>query len=136
MAVRFGFRKKERLKSRKAIDALFTGGKSLSQFPLRCMYAIFPAGAAAASPVQAGVSVSKKHFKKAVHRNRIKRLVREAYRLQKVSFTELVVQRNLRVHLFFLFVDKHLPAFETIRVAVAGCLAQLEKIIQKHESPA
>lgn len=100
------------------------------------MYAILPAGEQTVSSVQAGVTVSKKHFKKAVHRNRIKRLMREAYRLQKVSFTELVNTRNLSVQVFFLFVDKHLPPFITVRLAMAACLEQLEKIIRKHESPA
>lgn len=73
------FRKSERLCSKKVIDALFAGGnKSFSAFPLRVVYMERP------EPVsQVLVSVSKRHFKHAVDRNRVKRQIREAYRLNK-----------------------------------------------------
>ena len=71
--------KEERLCSRKVLEELFSGGhQSVSAFPIRAVF--MPNG-------QAGVriltSVSKRYFKRAVKRNRIKRQLREAYRLQK-----------------------------------------------------
>ena len=77
--------------------------------------------------VQAGVTASKKHFKKAVDRNRIKRLLRECYRLQKTSLLETVKQKKLKAHVFFMFVDKTLPEFNAVKEAMNKCLIQLQK---------
>ena len=78
------YSKKEKLKSKKLIEALFENGQSVSAFPLRLIYlpTTFKDGVMA----KTGVSVSKRHFKKAVDRNRVKRLMREAYRLGKASY--------------------------------------------------
>jgi len=120
------FGKSEKLKSRKQIDALFRQGRSLASGPLRLRYAWAPAVAGTA-PAQAGFSVSKKHFKRAVDRNRIKRLLREAYRLQKAPLLALLQQQNKNAHLFMLYTDKALPDFETIYTAVAQCLQRLQQ---------
>jgi ribonuclease P protein component len=74
--------KAEKLKSKKLIDTLFIEGKSVKSFPLRMVYIETPLSTDAYM-VQAGVSVSKRNFKLAVSRNRIKRLMRESYRLHK-----------------------------------------------------
>lgn len=79
------FRKEERLCSRKAIEELFGGGhKSLSAYPIR---AVFRHNGTATTRIL--VSVSKRYFKRAVKRNRIKRQIREAYRLQKETLLPL-----------------------------------------------
>ena len=71
--------KEERLCSKKALDELFGGGhQSVASFPLR---AVFMTTEEAGARIL--VSVSKRFFKRAVHRNRIKRQLRETYRLQK-----------------------------------------------------
>jgi ribonuclease P protein component len=133
MAKRFGFGRKERLKSRKAIEALFTSGKSLSQFPVRAMYKMEPS----TQPiVQVGVTASKRHFKKAVDRNRIKRLLREAYRLQKHSLLETSNNKGLNLHILFMYMDKTLPGFDTVKEAVSRCLVQLQKAVEGYENPA
>ena len=75
------FNKEERLKSRKLIQQLFAEGKSLNAFPIRLLY--LPSDHDSPYRIQAGVTVSKRNFKKAVQRNRIKRKVREAYRKNK-----------------------------------------------------
>lgn len=81
---RYKLGKQARLKSRKAIDQLFKDGKSFTVFPFRVIYQFTKLPVSPdAFQLQAGFSVSKRHFKKAVDRNRIKRLMREAYRLQK-----------------------------------------------------
>ena len=71
----------EKLKSRSLITLLFSEGKSVSKYPLRLVYV--PAGLPDNQLLQIGVSVSKKHFKRAVDRNYYKRLLRECYRLNK-----------------------------------------------------
>ena len=71
--------KEERLCSRKVLEELFGGGhQSVSAFPIRAVYMPNEVGV-----VRVMVSVSKRYFKRAVKRNRIKRQLREAYRLQK-----------------------------------------------------
>jgi ribonuclease P protein component len=76
--------KKEKLKSKKLIEQLFLEGQSISAFPLRLVY--LPISFNDNTIVKTGVSVSKRNFKKAVDRNRIKRLLRESYRLHKASY--------------------------------------------------
>ncbi|WOC39235.1 ribonuclease P protein component [Polaribacter sp. HL-MS24] len=73
--------KLERLKSKKLIEKLYQDGNSVKLFPLRMMY--LQTAHTSDFPAQVGVSVAKRNFKLAVDRNRIKRLMREAYRLQK-----------------------------------------------------
>lgn len=131
MAVkRFGFGKKEKLKSRKQIEALFLNGKSFAAFPLRITYQFIPSEE---SSLQAGVTAGKKYFKKAVDRNRIKRLIREAYRLQKNELTEVLKQKKLRGFLFFMYTDKTMASLDTIKEAMNKALKRLEKIAEANE---
>ncbi|MBK8562617.1 MAG: ribonuclease P protein component [Saprospiraceae bacterium] len=78
----FTFKKAERLKSLKVIGGLFKGGQSFGVYPLRLFWSVQPMPEGGA-PVQFTVSVPKKNYKSAVARNRIKRKVREAWRLNK-----------------------------------------------------
>lgn len=108
------FKKEERLKSKKQIEALFEGGKSVDAFPLKAVWIKtnpqFP------FPAQAGFSVSKKYFPKAVDRNRVKRLMREAYRLRKTQLYEILAQKNTGLSLMLLYVGrKQIDFIETDR---------------------
>ncbi len=75
------FSKEEKLKKKILISELFEKGKSISVFPLRLIY--HQIDHEAPYKIQAGVSVSKRNFKKAVQRNHLKRLMRESYRINK-----------------------------------------------------
>ncbi len=78
------FPKSERLCSRKAIEALFAGGnRAFSAFPLRVVYRVIPQVPSPSLSPQVLISVSKRHFKHAVDRNRAKRQIREAWRLNR-----------------------------------------------------
>lgn len=121
-----GFGKQERLKSRKQIDALFADGKSSTAFPVRVKYRFVPR-AEGALPVLAGVSASRRAFKHAVNRNRLKRLLREAYRLQKAELVQTVSGTSLQAQLFFLYTDKSIAPFKVIYAAVGACLKQLQQ---------
>ncbi len=83
------FSKRERIVSRKLIERLFSQGSShsTSAYPLRIVYMETER---AEVPVKMMVSVSKRHFKRAVKRNRVKRQVREAYRHHKQLLIERV----------------------------------------------
>ena len=74
----------EKLKSKKLIEHLFAEGKSVSAHPLRLIF--IEASFDDDVKLKVGVSVSALNFKKAVDRNRIKRLLRECYRLQKHAY--------------------------------------------------
>ena len=123
----FGFGKAERLKSRKIIDALFANRKSIAYFPLRVKYGFAARRGMESKPVQAGVSVPKKAFKRAVDRNRLKRQLREAYRLQKGNLIQIAEAKGLQVHLFFMYTDKAPAPFAVIYTAMTTCLLQLEQ---------
>lgn len=79
--MRFQYSKKDKLKSKKLIEHLFNEGKSVTVYPLRLIY--LKTDYEDGSTLKTGVSVSKRLHKNAVARNRIKRLLREAYRLNK-----------------------------------------------------
>ena len=95
---------KEKLKSKKLIEQMFDEGDSVLAYPLRLVYleTSFDDG----SQFKTGVSVSKRHFKKAVDRNHIKRLLREAYRLHKdVYFNNITTQYAFMI----LYIGNHKP---------------------------
>ena len=106
-------------------------------YPFRIYYrkvALPPAMDTDSSPVsllQAGVSVSKRHFKHAVDRNRIKRLMREGYRLQKGGLILALQNRHICLHLFIIYTGKELPAFEEVMTKMHTALLRLEKEIER-----
>jgi len=107
MAKAFSYNKKEKLKGRKSFELLFTKGKSLVVFPVKVFYLqpLKPVN----NNVKAGVGASSRTFKKAVQRNRIKRLLREAYRLHKLPLHDFLQQHQQQLIVFFLYIDKTLP---------------------------
>lgn len=99
------FPKKEKLKSKKLIERLFDEGQSVSSYPLTLIY--LEDGISN----KVGVSVSKRHFKKAVHRNRIKRLLRESYRHNK----NLLIDNNINGFAFMiLYLGKDFPEYNMV----------------------
>ena len=122
----FGLPKAEKLKSRKEIDALFAGKRRFSVYPLQVWYTVKIDEEAPG--VQVGVTCSKRHFKRAVDRNRVKRLIREAYRLQKAILME-TLKEDQQVQLFFVFLDKTLPDYTDVFDAMTTCLQTLKKKI-------
>ena len=107
------FSKRERLCSKKLIDTLFGTGRShaMTAFPLKVVYRLVDnvtettasAGAVTETNVQVLISVPKKHFKRAVKRNRVKRQVREAYRKHK-SYVTLRVKELTDKQLLIAFI--------------------------------
>jgi ribonuclease P protein component len=81
--MKFTLGKEERLKSNKLIEKLYQEGTSIKVFPLRMVY--IQTTHTSTYPAQMGVSVPKRNFKRAVDRNRLKRLLRESYRKEKYT---------------------------------------------------
>ncbi len=124
----FTLGKKERLKSRKQIEQLFKEGKTFSVQPLRIYYTV-QSTPAVTSPLQFGVAVGTRQFKHAVDRNRIKRLIREAYRLQKNEIQEQLKLKNKTLNVFFIYTGKELPQYQLIYETVRIALQKLRQII-------
>lgn len=129
-------RKEERLCSKKLIDTLFgTGGShAMTAYPLKAVYRLIDnktetsvsKEAIVESNVQVLVSVPKKHFKRAVKRNRVKRQVREAYRKHK-SFVTLRVneQTDKQLLIAFIWLSNELMDSVTIEQRVCNLLQRI-----------
>ncbi len=103
------YSKKDKLKSKILIDQLFAAGKSVSAYPLRLVY--IPTTFNDDVKAKTGVSVSKRYFKLAVDRNRIKRLLRESYRLNKAAyFNNITTQYAFMI----LYIGKEKPTLKQI----------------------
>ena len=136
MRKQFTLGKEERLKSRKQIEQLFDKGKSIVITPFRIYFLIDEMLNAQLSMfnVQFGVGVSAKNFKKAVDRNRIKRLTREAWRLQKNEISEKAKETQRQLNVFFIYTGKELPDFKTVKDKVAIALKKLADKIDENIS--
>lgn len=116
------------MKSRKLIEELFSKGNSFSHPPIRVTY--LPAE----SGLQAGVGVSSRNFKKAVDRNRIKRQIREAYRLQKGPLRQLLSDGQKGLLLFFTCTSRELPEYNALAEAMWKSIGRLIKITNEKGS--
>lgn len=109
---RFTYSTSEKLKSRKLLNQVFAEGKSLNVYPLKITYSI--QDIESLSTAKIAVGASSRYFKKAVDRNRVKRLIREAYRLHKHNLLDLLPEKK-QLSVFILFVGKDMN--ETVLIA-------------------
>lgn len=122
MAKQFTLNKAERLKRRKIIEQLFSEGRAVTAFPIRVQYKTV---GELTVPLQAGFSVSSRNFKRAVDRNRIKRLMREAYRLQKLPLEQALQTKEQQLALFLIYTGKELPDYALVKEKVDVVLKKL-----------
>jgi ribonuclease P protein component len=122
----FSYNKKEKLKSRKQLEHIFTEGKSFTVFPVKIFYEL---NNEQDNIIKTGVGVSRKNFRKSVHRNRIKRLLREAYRTEKPALLNYLEENKKQIALFFLYVDKIQPDYfslkQTIQTAIKKLISEM-----------
>ena len=112
------FPKTEKLCNYHRIQALFKEGKSLKKYPLKLLYLPLDKEAV---PTELLISVPKKKLKRAVDRNRIKRLLRESYRMEKHQLSSLEHSYSLA----FIYMSQELITYGQMRALVAGLLQQL-----------
>ena len=119
--ISFSFPKKERLCSRLQMEQLLTLKQSFFSYPLKCYFQFLPLGDEN-SVSKMAVSVPKKLEKTAVGRNKIKRWVREAYRLKKHLLYNDLSEKGVVVNLLFVCVGKENLSFALIEKAVTEIL--------------
>lgn len=127
------FGKKEKLVSKKTIDALFSGGnsRSMSAYPLRVVF-MRKERNETEEPAQVMVSVSKRHFKRAVKRNRVKRQIREAYRLNKHLLYEALEQKkDTAVAMAFIWQSDELAETALITEKMQSLLSRMAEKISR-----
>lgn len=119
------FTKTERLKSEKRIGELFEKGLSVDTPLFRIIYLFLEDPSP--FPALAAFSASKRNFPRAVDRNRIKRLMREAYRLHKNALYAFLNEKNLRIVLMILFTGKRIPDFKQVETNLSVSLQLLKE---------
>ena len=132
------FQKSERIVSKKLIEEIFSGKDHQSKiaFPLRIVYMerrFYPADGSdtpslrptGEPPVAVLMSVSKRHFKHAVDRNRVKRQLREAYRLNKQMLTSQV-PADRQLCLAFIWLSDSLTSSEVVNSKVISLLNRIK----------
>lgn len=125
---RYFLKKDDRLKSRKAIELLFAKGKSFSNYPFRILWL----NTENETGLKAGFSASSKNFKKATDRNKIKRLMKEAYRLQKNDLQFQLIAVNKGINLFFIYTGKDVPAYDLIFEKTETVLKRIIKLADEN----
>lgn len=135
MAKQFTLGKSERLKSRKQIEQLFSEGKRFVVTPYRVYYLISKIlNAQRSMHVQFGAGVSGKNFKRAVDRNRIKRLTKEAWRLQKNELKEKLKAYGKQLNVFFIYTGSELPDFNLVKEKVTVALKKFLQITDENST--
>ena len=133
-----GLTKTERLTSQLVIDKLFAGGNaSMAAFPLRIVYMQMEKQEGSQQwdgvqqpPVSILVSVPKKRFRHAVDRNRMKRLVREAYRLNKHILWNALQEKNFRLAIAFVCITDTLPTFRSVNKSMRTALISIGERVE------
>ncbi len=121
------YNKTEKLKSKKLIDKMFVEGKSVSAFPLRLVF--LETDKKNGENIKTGVSVSKRNFKNAVDRNRVKRLLRETYRLHKDTyFNNITTQYAFMI----LYIGKEKPTLTHLETKMKSLFEKFHKSVSNN----
>ena len=130
MDVNNKFSKHEKLKSKIAIDALFSKGKSLKEYPIRLVFLEKEEESNIVANV--GVVVPKKQVKLAVNRNLIKRRMREAYRLNNSALKAVLKKEGLALNMMFIYANKQILDYavieDKIKVILTRLIEQCEEV--------
>ena len=124
-----GFKKEERLHSKKRIGLLFSEGESFFVYPFKVVYTTL--SESSDYPVQLLISVSKQKFKHAVKRNRVKRLVRESYRKHKSILFEQENHEKKTLLVGLIYVANTIMDYHQIEKKIILILQRLKNRDEK-----
>ncbi len=127
---RFTLQADERLKLRNDIETLFRQGEAFSVFPLRVIFLLSPNSTAGISPVRVGFSIPKKRIKLANGRNRIRRLIKEAWRLQKHPIYSQI-PADVQLHCFLVYTGSPVVKDFTLYMAKEAVSKVMGKLLTK-----
>ena len=119
------FSKKERLCSRKQIELLFESGKATNSYPIKVVFLKVLDNVDV--PAQSMFVVPKRNFKRSPDRNKLKRRMREAYRLNKNEFYLRLNQQEKKIRAAFIYTGKKLEPYSTVQSAIKKILLQLSE---------
>jgi ribonuclease P protein component len=119
------FKKEEKLSGKKTFEVLMKHGEDFFSFPFRVKWMF--TDAEISFPAQAAFAVPKRIFKKAVARNKIKRILRESYRRNKFFFYEALTKKNKRIRVLLIYTHKE--AIE-LKESDAKIVLTLQKLIK------
>ncbi|HCC53303.1 MAG TPA: ribonuclease P protein component [Porphyromonadaceae bacterium] len=122
VAERKFFPKSERLYLKKDIDRLFDNGQSFISYPLRIVYLSDTGNTLPASGISVLIGVPKKRIRRAVHRNRIKRMIREAFRLNKNDLSDRCKHNEKHLQIAFMYVCNEVKSYTDTEKAMKKAL--------------
>jgi ribonuclease P protein component len=128
MTNQYAFGRSERLSGRNSVETLFSAGKSFNLNPFKIFFTVVETGRPL--EVRILVAVSKKKFRNAVDRNRVKRKIREAYRLNKSHLLNNVSNQTSILNIGFVYVavEKD-PSFAMMQKAMITCLDKVARLV-------
>ena len=125
--LKYTFRKQDRLKSSLDIEALYRANQFVVSYPLKC-YFLFSELTENQNSICVAFTVPKKTFKNAIHRNSLKRRMREAYRLNyKKILEQFINQQEKQLQLLIIFIGNEIVNYTNI-------VQNMVKLLQKIDS--
>lgn len=124
---KYYFRKEERLSSLKLIERLYNQGSSFSLYPFRIVSLVVDPDEC---PSKIVISVPKRKFKRAVDRNRIKRIIREVYRHSKADFFyDALIEKSISIHLLIIYTGNEIITSDKLEKKLNLALNRLLKSV-------
>jgi len=111
---------------------VFNKGKHFNLPPLRVSWLLVDGHSD--EPLQIGVGASGKHFRKAVDRNRIKRVLREAWRLQKIPLKQMLTQKEKKAAVFIIYTGRDLPDLDTVMSKIKEVIEKLMQLFNESDT--
>lgn len=119
------FRKTERLCSKKSIEELFLNGIAFHIYPFKIIW--LTVVESSESPARVVISIPKRNFKKAVERNKAKRLVREAYRKNKTVLYQYLIENKTEINFALIYTGNKILSYQELEKKIILILNRLMK---------